>query len=249
MTKGILLFCFDTSDTQYHKILQRSIPLLQKNLQLEITVVTDIDTFKKMPHLGRINYKLIEPQTGNQKLHKEWKNLDRCDAYDLSPYDQTLVLDIDYFCFTDNLLQVFDTNYNFLIPTEAHDVSGRKSMDHRKRSLIPMVWATVFYFKKGKESKTIFQTIKYVKSYYAHFVDLYRITARNFRNDYAFAIALKQLNGFKKFNTMPYTLATLPADCKVVEMNDKGIGYTWLNNYNFVINQDVHVLDKESINV
>ena len=36
MTKGILLFCFDTSDTQYHKILQRSIPLLQKNLQLDI---------------------------------------------------------------------------------------------------------------------------------------------------------------------------------------------------------------------
>ena len=61
--------------------------------------------------------------------------------------------------------------------------------------------------------------------------------------------SLKQINGFKKFDTMPYTLATLPADCKVVEMDDKGIGYTWLNNYNFVTNQDVHVLDKESINV
>ena len=68
MTKGILLFCFDTPDFKYHKILERCIYLIRKNLQLEITVITDFDTYKKMKPLGFINYKFIEPELGNKKL-------------------------------------------------------------------------------------------------------------------------------------------------------------------------------------
>ena len=67
MNKGILLFCFDTAETKYHKILEKSVRLIKKNLQLEITVVTDITTFKEIKPLGFVNYKLIEPETGNIK--------------------------------------------------------------------------------------------------------------------------------------------------------------------------------------
>ena len=47
MTKGILLFCFDTKDFEYHKILEKCVHLLKKNLKLEITVVTNFETFRK----------------------------------------------------------------------------------------------------------------------------------------------------------------------------------------------------------
>ena len=103
MTKGVLLFCFDTQDIEYHKILERCVALIKKNLQLEITVITNHETFAKVKPLGFVNYKLIEPEKGNTKLGKEWNNVDRHLAYELSPYDTTLVMDIDYFCFTDNL--------------------------------------------------------------------------------------------------------------------------------------------------
>ena len=110
MTKGILLFCFDTPETKYHTVLERCVGLIKKNLQLEITVVTNHETFKKIKPLGFINYKLIEPELGNKKNGKEWRNVDRHLAYELSPYETTLVMDIDYFPFTDNLKQFLNTD-------------------------------------------------------------------------------------------------------------------------------------------
>ena len=52
MTKGILLFCFNTKDVQYHKILEKCVALIRKNLKLEITVVTNFNTFKQIKPLG-----------------------------------------------------------------------------------------------------------------------------------------------------------------------------------------------------
>tara|TARA_Y100000741_G_scaffold274092_1_gene214103 strand:+ start:786 stop:1535 length:750 start_codon:yes stop_codon:yes gene_type:complete len=249
MTKGVLLFCFDSQDVAYHKILERSVTLIKKNLQLEITVVTNFETFKNIKPLGFINYKFIEPEKGNTKLGKEWNNVDRHLAYELSPYDTTLVMDIDYFCFTDNLLQFLDTTYDFLIPKKVFDLTHRNTFHQRVWSMIPMVWATVFVFRKTKKAKQIFDMIKYVKKYYAHFNNLYRIFAKNYRNDYVFAIALQQLNGFVNYNTFPFALSTLPPDCKVVKTSASGIAWQYQDKIDWIENQDVHVLNKEIADV
>ena len=249
MTKGILLFCFDTEHTQYHKILEKCVALIRKNLKLEITVVTNFKTYKNLRPLGFINYKFIEPELGNTKLGKEWKNVDRHLAYELSPYDTTLVMDIDYFCYTDNLLQFMDTTYDFLIPTEAYDLTQRNTFNQRIWSMIPMVWATVFIFRKTTKAKRIFDMIKYVKKYYHYFNQMYRIYAKNFRNDYVFAIALQQLNGFVNYNTFPFALSTLPPDCKVLKLSDEGIAWRYQDKIDWIENQDVHILNKEIANV
>ncbi len=245
MKKGVLLFCFDTVDHRYHKILERCVYLLKKNLGLEITVVTNFETFKNLRPLGFINYKFIEPEIGNKKNGQEWKNVDRHMAYELSPYDVTLVMDIDYFCFTDNLKQFLDTGYDFLISKNAHDLSNRNSFDMRRFSMIDMVWATVFVFRKGNKARRIFDMVKYVKSFYSYFMDLYRITDKRFRNDYAFAIALEQANGFISYDTLPIKLHTLPPDCKVIGIQDDGIAWHFNDQINYIKDQDVHVLNKE----
>ena len=249
MTKGILLFCFDTADTNYHKILERCVSLINKNIGLEITVVTNMETFKKIKPLGFINYKLIDHERGNTKLGKEWNNVDRHMAYELSPYDTTLVMDIDYFCFSDTLLQFMDTKYDFLIPDQVHDLTHRDTFNDRKWSMIPMVWATVFIFKKTVRVKKLFDTIKYVKCYYRYFNDMYRITSKNFRNDYVFAIALQQLNGFQDYNVFPFALSTLPPDCDILGVEHNGIVWKCQDQINFIENQDVHILNKEFKNV
>lgn len=245
MKKGVLLFCFDTVDHKYHKILERCVYLLKKNLKLEITVVTNFETFKNLRPLGFINYKFIEPEIGNKKNGQEWKNVDRHMAYELSPYDVTLVMDIDYFCFTDNLKQFLDTGYDFLISKNAHDLSNRNSFDMRRFSMIDMVWATVFVFRKGNKARRIFDMVKYVKSFYSYFMDLYRITDKRFRNDYAFAIALEQANGFISYDTLPIKLHTLPPDCRVIGIQDDGIAWHFNDQINYIKDQDVHVLNKE----
>lgn len=249
MTKGILLFCFDTVDHEYHRILERCVHLIKKNLQLEITVVTDFDTYKKLKPLGFVNYKFIDPEPGNTRKGQEWKNVDRHMAYELSPYDVTLVMDIDYLPFSDNLRQLLDTKYDFLISKTAYDLTDRNSFDLSRQSMIDMVWATVFVFKKGHKAKLLFDMIKYVKSYYKYFLDLYRISDPKFRNDYAFAIALQQANGFLDYDTIPLRLATLPPDCKVVKYGDNGIAWQFKDQINYATDQDVHVLNKEIANV
>ena len=249
MTKGVLLFCFDTAETKYHRILERCVGLIKKNLELDITVITDITTFKAIKPLGFVNYKLIEPELGNRKAGKDWRNVDRHMAYELSPYDVTLVMDIDYLPFTDNLRQLLDTRYDFIVSKHAYDLTGRDSFDHRRFSMIDMVWATVIVFRKSKKAKRFFDTVKQVKRYYQHYVELYRIYDRSFRNDYAFAIALQQANGFVDYDTFPLQLPTLPPDCEVIKLDDTGIAWRYQDQINYTTNQDVHVLNKEFVNV
>jgi hypothetical protein len=202
-----------------------------------------------MKPMGFINYKFIEPEPGNTKLGKEWNNVDRHMAYELSPYEVTLVMDIDYFPFTDNLKQFMDTKYDFLISKSAYDLTDRKSFDYRRFSMIDMVWATVFVFRKTSRAKRVFDMIKYVKSFYSYFIEMYRIRDKRFRNDYAFAIALEQANGMISYDTLPITLPTLPPDCKVLKIDQQGIAWQYNDQINYTRDQDVHVLNKEVANV
>ena len=249
MKQGVLLFCFDTEHTRYHKILERCVRLVKKNISKNITVVTNFDTFRKMSPMGFIEYNLIEPELGNTLNGKAWNNIDRHMAYELSPYDTTLVMDIDYFCFSDNLKNLFNTEYDFLVPDTAHDLSGRNSFNQRRWSMIPMVWATVLLFKKNDKVRKIFDTVKYIKKNYSYFTEMYRIYSKNLRNDYLFAMALQQINGFVGYEKMPFALPTLPPGCKVVEINDKGLAWRYNDQISYVEDQDVHVLNKEIADV
>ena len=249
MSKGVLLFCFDTKTSSYHKILRRCIRLIRKNLKLPITVVTDIDTLHKIGDVGHVNYKLADPEQGNKKDGKPWLNVDRHMAYDLSPYDTTLVMDIDYFAFSDTLRQFLDTGYDFLVSQHAHDLMISDQAPRDRFSMIDMVWATILIFKKSPKSKIIFDTVKYVKQHYYHFTQLYRIKAKNFRNDYAFAIALQHINGFVDYDVLPLQLPTLMPQCKILKVDDKGLVWQHDGKVMYTVDQDVHVLNKEVADV
>ena len=85
MSTGVLLYCSNTPTYQYHRVAERCVELIKKNLKLEITIVTDAETYKKFKPLGFINYKLIEPELGNKRNGEQWNQLERCHAYDHSP--------------------------------------------------------------------------------------------------------------------------------------------------------------------
>ena len=71
---------------------------------------------------------------------------------------------------------------------------------------------------------------------------MYRINVRNFRNDYAFAIAMHQLS-IKDF--IPTRMSMLPADTKILHIDNKKVIFKYANNVNEIFDQDVHVLQKE----
>ena len=253
MSTGVLLYCFDTPEVAYHKFAEKCVRLIKKNLKLEITIVTNFETFKKFKPLGMINYKLIENRQGNKRpyrgKHITWHNLDRALAYEHSPYDTTILMDVDYFCFTDNLLTYTDTKYDYLVHNKVHDLTGNNMILGKNESTLPLVWATVTIFRKSEFSKQVFDLIKHIQQYYDHYRNLYRIKFRNYRNDYAFAIALHQLNGMNPYkNFIPTPMAMLAHEVDLLEMSETGIVFKYGKKVSAINNQDVHVMDKEFVN-
>ena len=253
MTTGVLLYCFDTPEVAYHKFAEKCVELINKNLKLEITIVTNIETFKKFKPLGMINYKLIENRIGNKRAYRgkniSWNNLERSLAYEHSPYDTTILMDVDYFCFTDNLLTYTNTEYNFLVHNKVYDLTGTDIILGKNESTLPLVWATVTIFRKSEFAKQVFDLIKRIQQYYEHYRNLYRIKFRNYRNDYAFAIALHQLNGMNAYkNFIPTPMAMLAHEVDVLELSDTGVVFKYGKKVGTISNQDVHVMDKEFMN-
>ena len=249
MSTGVLLYCSNTPTYDYHRVAERCVELIKKNLKLEITMVTDAETYKKFKPLGFINYKLIEPELGNKRNGEQWNQLERCYAYDHSPYDTTILMDCDYFCYTDNLLTYTNIDNDFLIHDKIHDLTGQDVYNFRKDSIIPMLWATVIVFKKTERAKRIFDTVKYIKQHYQYFCKLYRIHFPNFRNDYAFSMAVNQVNGNTQQTFLPGKIPTLPALAKILEVKDTGIVFEYDDKINEIENQDVHLISKEIFNV
>lgn len=245
MTAGVLIYCFDTEAVKYHPTANFAIAQIKKHLGLPVTVVTDTDT---QSHLqGQDNVVLIEPRTNNKRFYNNksipWLNLERVNAYEYSPYDVTILMDSDYFVYTDNLLQYINTAYDFLLHDKVYDATGRNSFNYDTKSIIPIVWATVTIFKKSAVAKNIFAMIKHVQKHYDYFCNLYRIEFQNYRNDYAFAIALNQLSGHTTA-FIPSAMAMLPSTTEIVKISESGITFKFDKEINLVT-QDVHVLNKE----
>ena len=253
MTTGVLLYCFDTPEVAYHKFAEKCVELINKNLKLEITLVTNFETYKKLKPLGMINYRLIENRIGNKRSYRgkniSWNNLERSLAYEHSPYNTTILMDVDYFCFTNNLLTYTNTKYDFLVHNKVHDLTGTDMILGKNESTLPLIWATVTIFRKSEFAKQVFDLIKHIQEYYGHYRNLYRLKYMNYRNDFAFAIALHQLNGMNTHkNFIPTPMAMLAHEVDVLEMSDTGVVFKYGKKIGITDKQDVHVMDKEFAN-
>jgi len=249
MSTGVLLYCFDTPEFNYHKLAERCVAQIKHFLKLEITIVTNLQTFKKFKPMGMINYVLVENSTANTRAYRgknvAWYNKERAMAYDHSPYDTTILMDCDYFVFSKNLLELADTKFDMLLHDKVHDLSGKDMIEARHDSTLPLVWATVTLFRKTANAKMIFDMIQHVQEYYTHYRNLYRIIYSAYRNDFAFAIALHQLN---LGNSIPTKMCMLADTVDVLDSDNEGIIFKSGNNVNFTTGQDVHVMDKEWCN-
>lgn len=212
MSKGIIILANNTAEFNYALIACKSAQFAKRNLKKfdEIAIITDTSTYESNKEIidatfdrviineatQLINVRLFKDTT--EKLIKdEWKNLGRSSVYDLSPYDETLVIDCDYFIMSDVLDGVWGSKNEFMINSKFVDLSGR----HAERTIyvdeftIPMYWATVFYFRKSEYADILFSLIKHIKSNYKYYCLLYNCPSSMYRNDFVFSIAIHILNG------------------------------------------------------
>ena len=213
-SKGVLLFAFNNSNTDYIAIAQQAVTLIKRNLKLPVTLVTGltetvdfaVDNLLRIDNKSK-NYR-ISTDTG--RIIK-WTNSDRYRAYELSPYDETILLDTDYLVLDDSLLKFFDTEWDYLIPNKNFNVGTGLTVNTMTRFGIDFLWATVVFFRKTVAAQDLFNMVGRIQRNYSYYQKLFNIAPANFRNDYAFAMANIILNGynFAPATILPVTLTTI----------------------------------------
>lgn len=183
-SRGIIAFANNNGTTDYVSIAKKSLKLAEKTLGLPTTLIS----------LDDLNYNNTRYDIDTEQF-VEWKNYDRCLAYELSPYDETIVIDADYLILDDSLNKIFDCSWDYLLQRENLSLTTTYPTKMGTTSL-PYVWATVFAFRKTEKSKLFFDLILRIQNNYSYYKLLFNVDQRNFRNDYAFAMADIILNGY-----------------------------------------------------
>ena len=83
MSAGVLIYCFNSEQVQYHRTTNFCIELIKKNLSLPVTVVTNSATKEHIK--GADSLVVIDNQKNNIRFYKDktipWYNLERSSSY------------------------------------------------------------------------------------------------------------------------------------------------------------------------
>lgn len=225
MTIGALLYAFD-GDICYTALAIKCAEKIQKHLSMPVSLVTDspienkvfdqIILVDKMPSKNRRWWADTEQSTS-------WLNYSRSRALELSPYNRTLLMDVDYVVNSNCLNSLMDANGSFYahrsvrsiqLPEIRQQTFGTKNTD--------MWWATVVVFDKSNFSKDIFEIWQMVESNYKYYADFFGFDAVQFRNDFALSIALLVANGGTPSYhcEIPWPLMNVDPEIVVKDSND-----------------------------
>lgn len=213
MTRGVLLFASNNGMVNYVKQAYFLALRISKHLNLPTTIVTDVDIKNKFPEYVDAFDKIISissaySQYGNKRysdgsLSKRilpFNNGNRSTAYDLTPYDETLVMDTDYIITNNILNESFNSKKDFLIYSDAVHLGyydGTEEFHRISDTSVKFYWATVFFFRKTPENKIFFDLISHIKENYIHYRNIYQFKTTVYRNDFAFSIAIHIMNGYR----------------------------------------------------
>ena len=221
MSKGFLIFAHNNKEIEYLKLACINAYLIKQHCNIhDITVVTNqfsydytVDTMGEKFITDSVSNIVITEQdsyfkNANTRLFKDtshtikplpFYNIDRCNAYDLSPYDETIIIDADYLILSDSLNSCWGHENELMMNWEYQDINVERDDPTLKRlspTGITMYWATVVYFKKCDFAKQFFETVKHVKDNREFYQDVYKWPGNLYRNDYSFSIAAHMLGGF-----------------------------------------------------
>ena len=248
-SKGVFLFAFNTATVDYVKIADRASRLIAKNLGLPVTLCTYEDADPQFAY-DRV-LRLPRPdEAGNYRTNLdnetvEWRNFGRYFAYDLTPYDETILLDTDYLVFDDSLLALFAGDFDYRLMHHNTNYGGAV-YERMGETSLPYIWATVVLFRKTTKTQLLFELVGKVQRNYRYYRALYNIREGNYRNDYAFAIANNIVNGYSLNETqgIPWTMLTIEDRIERTTLTDTQIRIYHQDRAVVLPHQNIHVMDK-----
>lgn len=269
MTRGVLLFAQNNSDIDYNKLAVFAAIRVEQFLNVPVSIVTDSKDWllKSQPTARGLFDKIIpiSSETNQTKRFHDgtlaskiltWKNLSRADCFDLSPYDETLVIDIDYIISSKTLLNIWGNKFDFLIYKDSFDIAqwrDDRSFRYINQLSVPFYWATAFYFKKTVYTNAFFQIIKQIQNNWSYYRALYNIESTAFRNDFAFSIAIN-IMGNEFAGNLPGKMNYVLDKDILLDINEASLKFlvekkSYAGEYiaTKTSNIDVHVMNKYSL--
>lgn len=272
MTEGVLLFANNNAQVDYVKQSIYCAKKIKQHLKLDVAVVTPDHEYLKsqFPFYKKyIDHIITAEHQDNKQTRRfrdgaysekklQWNNHGRSSCYDLTPFDKTLVMDTDYIICNNILKNAFESKEHFMLYKDYTDLLPRKltDLDFVSDKSIPMYWATVFYFDKSPLCKMFFDLVQHVRENWNFYRLTYQIAQSNYRNDYAFSIAIHIMNGFeqkqwpiglpgKMYLTTDYDILHKSAENKFSFLIDKDLA----GNYTAATIKDsnIHIMNKFSL--
>jgi hypothetical protein len=259
MMRGVVIFAYNSGEIDYQAMARWSAGRIKRHLGLPTTLITD-----SVPEYASEFEDIIitAAESGGTRHFADighnvtWFNGNRMDVYNLSPYDETLVLDADYVVCSDQLNLLFDLPQDFLAPIAAYDTTGIRTFDDLNwfgSHCMPMAWATVMRFRRSLLSKSVFEMMSMIRDNWQHYRNLYGIAKSTYRNDHALSIALNTLHGHQgRWPSIPWAMASVVPEHTLVQVNDDQfrITYTTSNSrlrHIVIAGQDFHAMGKRHL--
>jgi hypothetical protein len=243
MTTGALIFARNNEHIDYVAMAEWS----SRNIARHLGIPTHIVTDDSRTDSGSRYFTDVGTVT--------WHNLNRMDAYRLSPWDRTLVLDADYVVATDQLRSVIDCDEDFLAHRWAFDITGCNDftgLNWFGDVSMPMWWATVMVFNKSCHAELIFDTMAMIRDNWTHYRNIYKNSVSTYRNDHALSIALGIVNGHTLDHAgIPWRLASLIPEHRLTQLNQDRYRVDFVNTEGHAhwieLNQDFHAMGKQQL--
>jgi hypothetical protein len=243
MTTGAVIFARNNEHIDYASMARWSARNIERHLGIPTHIVTD------------------DSRTDSGARHfadagtVTWHNTNRMDAYRLSPWDRTLVLDADYVVATDQLRGVLDCQEDFLAHRWAYDVTGCndfRGLNYFGGVNMPMWWATVMVFNKCKQAQLIFDTMTMIRDNWTHYRNIYKISKSTYRNDHALSIALLVVNGHTlNHASIPWRLASLTPEHQLTQIDKDRYRVDFVDTQGRTrwteLRQDFHAMGKRQL--
>lgn len=217
MSRGILIFAFNNEEIDYLKIANANKLMIEYNMDIPVHIISD--TTENTPVTKRHYRDYNKVLSFNNGL--------RWDAFNLSPFDETLVLDADYLIMNNRYNAVWNSVNELMINTQIKPLYENEFIENDRLTDfgINMAWATAIYFRKTKLAKSFFTVMKHVHDNYLYYKQLYGLEGDLYRNDFSASISRHMLNGFTENTTgdipcLPINkIVTAKPEDEIIEFN------------------------------
>lgn len=217
MSRGFLIYAHNNRQIDYGLIAMANARMIKSVMPgSRVAVVTDagtldwLKTSRGQPALQQAFDEIItvpSEAAQSRRVHDtistehtvEWRNRSRVSAYQITPFDETILLDCDYLVQDRSLELCWGSasevrmNRDIRLLTYTEPALSDRRVDAVG---IPLYWATAVYFRRGEVSETLFGMVEHVRENYEYYRFLYDLPGPLYRNDFAFSIAAHVMNGY-----------------------------------------------------